>query len=1376
MEIGVGIWIKESDEWTQAHVRNVKKKGSRGHEADVTFEYLTGGIQTLAVDVAKVEDGSDDIVKLSNSTDMDLVDDLIRLPNLHEPGICHTLSERFNQNDIYTLTGEILLAVNPFQDLGIYSDKLIRKYIRNGMLQSLGDNEHKMPPHVFGIADAAFRSLTAPLTGVPSNQSILVSGESGAGKTETTKFIMKYLASVSQSKSMHHININQSDVMSQVLSSSPILEAFGNARTIRNDNSSRFGKFIQMQFSHRAMLIGAGIQTYLLETVRVTSQAYNERNYHVFYELLAGLAPELKREWGLSSPQAFHYLNQSECYIRKDGVKDAAQFDLLKDAMETMQFSDEHQTQIFYTLAMLLHLGNLTFHANVGNAEGSVLANACAAAQHHVMHLFAIDQSALELALCTRKIQARDEWYTLGLLPEVAEQQRDALARHVYHKLFNWLVRRVNETVDHDADDDLAGFIGVLDIFGFEDLSTNSFEQLCINFANETLQNHFNATVLKAEQVTYERERIAWSFINFPDNQPCLDLLDKKPIGLFHMLDEECIVPQGSDQNFARKVTKQHDANAYLRATNADKANHVFGIHHYAGWVNYDTYGFLDKNKDVLHSEIALLVKHATNPFLREITAEMAKREAPPPPRGILKRTTNAAAKMSVGATFRAQLRVLMDTIQKTQCAYVRCLKPNDKNKPNVFSFQRICDQLKAGGVLEAVRVNRSGYPVRITHAQFIKRYRPLGNAALLKQIPDACSDESLSSPAARKDATAALAAYLQSAFMATDKTSPLQVGLTKVFFRRTAIQYVEAQLAKRYGEFVVLIQSLWRRYLAQTTYRKALAAILVLQTAGRRYLAKKRVRLLLEKKRRAEAELRRRLDEEAARRRQHEAQEAPIPLAAIHRVSSGGRLSAESLRPSQDRASEDFDEAIGGGMLRPSSASSSNPFKFRFTRDYTDESAAPSHRRQAPRQVEKMPGDTVLHLAANCCNEQDVLALLENGASVLAMNFQGRTPLHTAAMHHNIDVIAMLIDWDSDLSAQDLDGNTPLHLATDPHVARMLLEAGTNPNIVNEAGKTPLLEATERGDLHIVRALLSYHCDAMYCEPKHRQSALHLAVRKGHYTIINELCKTRQIADLIELQDRNGNNVLHFAVSKDRKNGPRLVQFLLQYGASRVVDTPNLRQQTPLVVHVMTTRQTDPIVSEILLEAGANPQVALNDGSTVLHVAVGRELLDIACTLIKYGAQLNATDRDGVRVVELAQRDNVKLKKLIDAITGPPLWMSEKEKRSCMVCAKVFGFAHRRHHCKHCGRICCSECAAFSVELWRFPPKFPGRITPGGKNVTDGQRVCRTCHGVFKTRSAKKEAKSGFLAKLMGYEWEEMSAVTSRNSLESTSNASQAI
>ncbi|OQR88651.1 myosin [Thraustotheca clavata] len=1365
MEVGVGVWVKEEEEWKLATVRAVDKSVDAGGLQEINLDF--GGknkpLVTRFVNIQAIEDATDENLKLANNFDMNLVDDLIRLPHLHEPGICHTLKERFKINDIYTLTGEILLAVNPFQDLGIYSDKLIWKYIRHGALLALGDEESKMPPHVFSIADNAFRSLTAPLTGKASNQSILVSGESGAGKTETTKFIMKYLAAASQNKSMKNINVEQSDVMSQVLSSNPILESFGNARTIRNDNSSRFGKFIQMQFSHYGLLVGASIQVYLLESIRVTSQAPNERNYHIFYEFLAGASEDQKEQWALTKAKNFHYLNQSDCFARKDGVDDQKQFHLLKEAMETMQFEEDDQSNIMHTIAAVLHIGNLDFYNKPGAEEGSLLYEddkTVDTAVDQVMKYFKTDRESLEIALCTRKIQTRDESYSIGLLPEVAEQNRDALARYVYSKLFNWLVKQINGTIDHDEDGTLAGFIGVLDIFGFEDLQTNSFEQLCINYANETLQEHFNATVLAQEQHQYEKEKIEWSFINFPSNRPCLELLDSRPVGVFHMLDEECILPQGNDQNFARKLYKQHENSAYLSASNTQKANYVFSIQHYAGWVSYETYGFMDKNKDTLHSELALLVKQSSNSFLRNIVMDKPvsglKGRHGRKVQSIIKPQTSKA---SVGAHFRTQLRSLMTTIQSTSCSYVRCLKPNDKNRPQFFDDQRICDQLRAGGVLEAVRVNRAGYPVRISHAQFIKRYRSLGSGPLLRSVPESFGDESASTTEERKEGTSQLVQYLSREL---DDPKSIQVGLTKVFFRRAAIQSVEAQLAKRYGEFVVIIQSTWRRVMAQRMYYRSRRAVVLIQKSARRWLAYQKVNKLREK-----------LKIERAKQGYQEAERKKARELEAKRIAEAHRLAQE--RAAQRKAEQDElerqameevisdeepvedEESLRMTVGRP------GPYKFRFTKDYNHASEQDGrYFHQEPRAIEKTPGDTVLHLAANCSNEQDVLTLLENGASVLATNSMGRTALHTAALHHNVEVVGLLIDWDSDLCAPDQDGNTPLHLAHDPQICRMLLEAGSNPNIVNNNGRTCLLEATERGDLQVIRALLSFQCDVLFCEPKHGQTALHLAVRKGLYTIINELCKTNEIPELIKMQDRNGNNVLHFAVAKDRKNGPRLLQFLLQHGAVDGVDTPNGRHQTPLVVHVMTTRQTDPTIAETLLEAGASPSIALQDGSTMLHVAVERDLLDIACMLIKYGAQLNATDKEGIRVIEVAQRDNAKLKKLINAITSPPLWMSEKEKKSCMVCLSPFKFGHRRHHCTHCGRVCCSECSSFSVELYKFPANFPGRITTGGKQVVDKQRVCRTCYGVFKLRGVKNEAKNGFLARVLGYEWDETSSTSS--------------
>lgn len=1287
------------------------------------------------------------------------------------------------------LVGEILLAINPFKNIGIYSDKIMRKYIRNGDKRDLGQEVSDMPPHVFSIADKAYRSLMSPITksahGGLSNQSILVSGESGAGKTESTKFVMQYLATISQAQKSSD---DDGSVMKQVLSSNPILESFGNARTIRNDNSSRFGKFIKMQFSDRGNLIGASIQTYLLEKVRLAYQAESERNYHIFYEIIAGASSVEKERWNLMTPTKFHYLNQSTCTKRKDGVNDGEQFRVLKNAMQVMGFNEENMESIFVTISALLHLGNLEFDTkdHTSGTEGSTISPDCEDSMQVVLNYLEVDKAGLEEAICYRKIQAKDETYSISLLPEVAENTRDALARFIYGKLFDWLVSRINEIVECEESD--TSFIGLLDIFGFEDLEHNSFEQLCINYANETLQQHFNLTVLRMEQETYEREQIKWSFINFPDNSACIDLIQGKPFGILNALDEECIVPQGNDRNFARKLFRQHDAHAHFSADKTQQANHHFVIHHYAGKVAYDTFGFCEKNKDVLYSEITNLIKRSSKPFVRSLLKlTEPRRRSSGRPVGIMKgRATSVASRVSLGSQFRNQLKDLIETISVTSCHYVRCLKPNDNAKPASFVSKRICDQLKAGGVLEAVRVNRAGYPVRIAHQQFIKRYRPLANGSYLRKIPEQAGSDDFFDPDERKQSSNLLVEYLLKAHaerypeLKVDSSmnqqdafavAGIQVGTTRVFFRRSAIQFVEAQLAKRYGEFVVLIQTAVRGMIARRRYHNMKVASVVVQRVIRGFISRCRFQVLLTRHREKQAALLRekqlaeqkmREDEQrAAEKKKREQRLMDEQRKAAELEEEQNRLTAQSTQSaSSDPVSDDSSEEASAAaqlaeedMSRATNRNTRGTSRFRFTKEYNDSRDSRMTMGGGPRSVAMDPGDTVLHVAANCCNEHDVLKLLQNGSDINARNRRGRTPLHTASLYSNLEVVGILLDWEADVVAVDDDGNTPLHLTKDAHIARMLLEAGCTPNIVNVEGRTPLIEAVDRGEVKIVNLLLQFKADVLFRELKHHQTAMHLAVRKGHYAIVMELCKADDIRDLILLTDRNENNALHFAVSRDRKNGYRLVDYLVKHGAE--VDKVNARLQTPLVVHILTTRQTDPAITELFLSKGSDPNVQLPDGSTLLHVAVERELIDIACALIRHGAYLNQPDEKGRLVMDVAQKKY--LRKLFSAITQPPTWIDEKDRKVCMQCNNKFKFGNRRHHCRHCGCVCCSECSSFTVEMFRFPKDFPGRLTSGGKSVKDPQRVCKTCHAVFKMRTAQKESKSGFMARVLGYEWDEV-------------------
>ncbi|CAH0482210.1 unnamed protein product [Peronospora belbahrii] len=1381
MEKGVGLWLRdvETDEWHRATVVKLSEPLDNSDERHVTMRMMEGPHartdKILQINVKALEEEEVDGVLLANSSDMDVVEDLIQLPHLHEPGICHTLSERFKINEIYTLTGEILLAINPFQNLGIYTDKIIRKYARNGDKRALGQEVPDMPPHVYSIADKSYRSLMNPIGhsahGGATNQSILVSGESGAGKTETTKFVMHYLATISE----HKNTFADRNVMQQVLSSNPILESFGNARTIRNDNSSRFGKFIKMEFSAEGNLIGASIQTYLLEKVRLSYQGESERNYHIFYEIIAGATAEEKKRWNLKTPTKYHYLNQSTCVKRKDGVNDAEQFGFLKTAMQTMGFDDDDMESIFVTISVLLHIGNLEFDEThqASGTEGSEISSICEDSMKVVLDYLEVDKQGLEQAICNRNIQTKDEHYSIGLLPEASENARDALARFLYGKLFDWLVSRINEIVENEDRD--APFIGLLDIFGFEDLEHNSFEQLCINYANETLQQHFNLTVLRMEQETYEKEEIQWSFINFPDNGPCIDLIQSKPYGILSALDEECIVPQGNDQNFSRKMYRQHEQNPHFSASKTEMANHLFVVHHYAGAVTYDTFGFCEKNKDILYPEITAIIKRSSKPFVRGLLQVSVEKK--PPIKKSKGRSSSVAARVSLGLQFRNQLKDLLETINVTDCHYVRCIKPNDKAKANLLMPKRVCDQLKAGGVLEAVRVNRAGYPVRIAHLQFIKRYRPLANGKYLQRIPAEAAEEDYDCTA-RMNAASLLVEFLLKAHaerypelarVASDNqqeatVSGIQVGLTRVFFRRSAIQFVEAQLAKRYGEFVVLIQAAVRGLIARRHYARMQVSAVVLQKVIRGFHTRCRFYVLRERHREKQAELLRqkqhaeKTQREEERRAADEKQRLMDDKRKTAELEEQNRLTAQSA--SSDPVSDDSSDGDRSssvklpGYLRGSNEERGNRAvsRFRFTKDYGDDDYSVPN---TSRQVAMDPGDTVLHVAANCCNEQDVLKLLQNGSDINARNRRGRTPLHTASLYQNVEVVGILLDWGADILVQDDDGNTPLHLTKDPRIARMLLEAGCTPNIVNADGRTALINAVDRGDSKTVKLLLHFKADVLFRELKHHQTALHLAVRKGQYQIVMELCKSDDIQDLILLTDRNENNALHFAVSRDRKNGYRLVDYLIKHGGE--VDKVNARFQSPLVVHIMTTRQTDPAITELFLARGADPNIQLADGSTLLHVAVERELIDIGCSLISHGASLNAPDAKGRMVIEVANKKF--LKKLFGAITQPPTWIDEKERRSCMLCGSNFKFGNRRHHCRHCGRVCCSDCSAFTVEMHRFPKEFPGRITTGGKQVKDPQRVCRTCHAVFKMRTAQKESKSGFMARVLGYEWDEVTA-----------------
>jgi myosin-5 len=542
-----------------------------------------------------------DSVKLANEEEHDAVDDLIQLPHLHEASILHSLTQRFEMGSIYTFTANaILLAVNPFKSLPLYSRELLQQYYNAGYTVSQGIEVPPLPPHVFAIADSAYRDMMHGIQGSKGgsassiNQSILISGESGAGKTESTKFVMKYLTTVGNADGL--VELEEGSVMDRVLQSNPILEAFGNAKTIRNDNSSRFGKFIELMFDKRGNLLGAGIETYLLETVRIPNQSPDERNFHIFYQMTKGASEAERERWALDSPDCYQFTNQGDCYDLSR-MDDEEEFARTKRAMELMGFSTEAQTSILDLGAALLHLGQLEFegedHSSIcmDNGGGEVFS--------HVLRLACLPEDGLKRALTEKTIEvgAGKEVHTLKLKDVQAYDARDALAKALYGNIFNYVVRTINVNINCSKKDVKAS-VGVLDIFGFECFQKNSFEQLCINYTNETLQQQFNEFVFKMEQKEYTKEGIEWSFVEFPDNQDCLDLIESRPNGLFAMLDDECRMGiRGSDANYASRLYKAHEGSGRFSATQNQKTNLQFSLRHYAGEVEYTVETFLDKNK-----------------------------------------------------------------------------------------------------------------------------------------------------------------------------------------------------------------------------------------------------------------------------------------------------------------------------------------------------------------------------------------------------------------------------------------------------------------------------------------------------------------------------------------------------------------------------------------------------------------------------------------------------------------------------------------------------------------------------------------------------------------------------------------------------------
>lgn len=684
------------------------------------------------------------------------VRDLVMLDVMNQPLILNNLKVRFAKNEIYTYVGTILISLNPYKLLPLYTPTVIDSYRNRG--------NKDMPPHVYVIADDAFNGMVEHNL----SQSIIISGESGAGKTECTKQCLQYFAEVAGSSN----NVEQ-----KILQANPILEGFGNAKTVRNNNSSRFGKYVEIFFDPKASICGARNTNYLLEKIRVVQQSGDERNFHVFYQLCAGLDSRRRGQLHISDGLSYRYLNQSG-NIKIDGVDDAHEFSEMETAMSALEFNDPEKADIFQIVSAILNLGNVTLKS-IGEKK-CVEENTVNL--QHAADLFNVPIEALRKALLIRLMVARGEALEISLGVGEAEAARDALSKFVYARLFDWLVQRINTAIGL-GESKKGRQIGILDIFGFEIFKVNSFEQLCINFANEKLQQHFNSHTFKLEERVYNEEKIQFQHVEYIDNQPVLDLIEMKPQGILPMIDEELRMPKSTDKSFLEKLHLAHDKKKEYGKVLSQPDNFI--VKHYAGAVQYDSNGWLVKNQDRLLPDLCDLLSTSKNKLL----ASLFPRD-----------DAQASGKTSLGLKFRQQLDDLMTTLNSTEPHYIRCVKPNPYKAPLEFVGPLVLEQLRYSGVFEAVEIRKKGFPFRLSHEDFAKRYKPVWPKKTWASYKLACAD--------------LIKAMKQ-------KAEEVQMGVSKVLYRAAQHKDMELQRNVAVEKTVIFLQRVTRGYQVRKIAKK---------------------------------------------------------------------------------------------------------------------------------------------------------------------------------------------------------------------------------------------------------------------------------------------------------------------------------------------------------------------------------------------------------------------------------------------------------------------------------------------------------------------------------------------------------------------------
>ena len=730
-------------------------------------------------------------LKRMHQTSADGVEDMIRLGELNEAGILRNLFKRYYQHNIYTYTGSILVAVNPYQVYPIYDSAHIKKY--------QGRKIGELPPHIFAIADNSYYFMRRE----KHDQCIIISGESGAGKTESTKLILQYFAAISG----QHSWIEQ-----QILEANPIMEAFGNAKTVRNDNSSRFGKYIDVHFNINGFIEGAKIDQYLLEKSRIVGQMKDERNYHIFYRMLIGMSKLEKEKLHLTRAEDYNYLTQGGC-LTCEGMDDAEEYANIRGAMKVLMFSDTETWYIFKLLASILHLGNIGFRTITdSNLDASEVTTDKALQSAAAM--LEVSPEKLRDVLTNKSTFARGEMIVSPIRSDQSMDVRDAFVKGIYGRIFIWIVSKINNAVYTPVRDRSHQrlSIGVLDIFGFESFENNSFEQLCINYCNENLQQFFVQHIFKLEQQEYDREGINWQHIHFVDNQVTLDMLAQKPMNVIALIDEESRFPRGTDSTMLNKLVNQHKQSPFF-LTHKSAAALKFGVVHFAGPVYYNAKGILEKNRDTFSADLIDLVgqsycKFMLHLFDRELKMGEETRKRSP----------------TLGAQFKKSLDLLMLTLNQCHPFFVRCIKPNDFKKPLMFDRDLCTRQLRYSGMMETIRIRRAGYPIRHTFQGFVDRYHMLvrGLGAALRHDP--------------KKAAAIIADNAIS-----DKD--WQIGHTKVFLKDAQDQELEVKRDRVVTAGVVLIQKTFRGHFHRKRFLHMRNSTITIQKHWRQFAAVRRYR-----------------------------------------------------------------------------------------------------------------------------------------------------------------------------------------------------------------------------------------------------------------------------------------------------------------------------------------------------------------------------------------------------------------------------------------------------------------------------------------------------------------------------------------------------